>query len=603
MSVQVVERAFRFCLDVSRAEIRTLERHCGAARWAFNFAHAQFLAQHTVFVQRKQSAAEGLSGRGGEGMLSDLTKAQRREVYRQAVAMVGAENRVLCAELKVVDQHRSRVTHKGKAFLEPGDVPAVGASRLELELYARRVELAALQQANPAEYTVAKRGELTRVRPVLLEMKQELAARGAYRPTSFDIQSIWRARRDLPRDAGGSPWWPEVAIGAFICGFDRAARAWQSWMDSAADRRAGARVGLPRYKRKGQCLDSFTLMNPRRAVIHLEDSRHLRLTGIGTLRLHQPARRLRRLLRAGVADLTSVTVNRSGDRWYVNIQTKVHQIIPAKPTARQRAAGLVAVDLGSNPLAVLSAPLDVCGGGTEIAARKPLIVQEKRLAHLQRAFTRTVKGSKRRHKAARRLGRVHAQIARQRSGFLHTVSKQLATRCAHIAIEDLDLMRLTASARGTVQEPGRNVKVTARFNRHLLDAGLAELRRQLAYKTTWYGSSLIVLDRGEATATKCSRCGERNPSSKVGSKRFTCPHCGLDVNRRVNAARSIYKAACQAASASVACGERDTQNALRDERPPRVGDGAGPSSLKRPPSPEATGGRPSSRVDRVTPAE
>ena len=48
-------------------------------------------------------------------------------------------------------------------------------------------------------------------------------------------------------------------------------------------------------------------------------------------------------------------------------------------------------------------------------------------------------------------------------------------------------------------------------NRHLArviaDAGLAEVRRQLSYKTTWYGSRLVVADRFYPSSKTCSACG------------------------------------------------------------------------------------------------
>ncbi|WP_422399148.1 zinc ribbon domain-containing protein [Streptomyces netropsis] len=162
------------------------------------------------------------------------------------------------------------------------------------------------------------------------------------------------------------------------------------------------------------------------------------------------------------------------------------------------------------------------------------------------------------------------------------MSKRLATGAQYIAIEDLDLLGLTASARGTVAEPGTGAKVVARFNRHLLDAGLGELRRQLAYKTVWYGSALIVLDRNEPTASKCSKCRERNPSSKPSDKHFTCPHCGHDVSRRDNSVRNIYQTARRQLSTSVAPGTEDTQNALRGGDPPLVGNGSGPPPMTGP---------------------
>jgi putative transposase len=46
-----------------------------------------------------------------------------------------------------------------------------------------------------------------------------------------------------------------------------------------------------------------------------------------------------------------------------------------------------------------------------------------------------------------------------------------------------------------------------RLARSLADAGLAELRRQLAYKTAWYGSRLVVADRFYPSSKTCSACG------------------------------------------------------------------------------------------------
>jgi putative transposase len=125
-----------------------------------------------------------------------------------------------------------------------------------------------------------------------------------------------------------------------------------------------------------------------------------------------------------------------------------------------------------------------------IASYKPLAAEQRRLTRAQRVLSPTQKGSKRRRAAASHVGRIHAQVAERRAAFLHGVSKRLAAGAAQLAIEDLGLIALTASARGTVDEPGQDVSVKARFNRYLLDAGMGELRRQLSYKTRWYGSSL-----------------------------------------------------------------------------------------------------------------
>lgn len=587
MNTTETVRVFRYALDTNPATNSILERNAGAARWAFNHAHAQLLTQWQAFDARKQATAQHLSGLDRDAILDQLTKTDRKKLYTQARQAVTRENTQRRNDsLKALDEHRSRVTHKGRPALDPGPAPTEDATDLERTLYQRRCDLAALQASNPTAYTTERKKELADVRPRVLKLKQQLAADGAYRPGAFDIAAWWRTTRDLPKEEGGSPWWTDVAVGAILCGFDRADAAWKNWMSSASGTRAGRRMGQPRFKKKGKAKDSFALPNTSRAVIHLDTPRRLRISGVGEFRLAAHGKRLWRLLNRGHAEITSITISRGGHRWYASIVCKVQQVIPTKPTPRQRAAGLVAADLGSQPLAVLSAPLNPADpGSAAIASMKPWHAEESRLVRAQRTLSRTKRGSKNRRKAARHVGKIHHIVAERRASYLHGVSKQLATGAHYIAIEDLDLLGLTASAKGSVDAPGTDVQIKSRFNRHLLDNGLGELRRQLTYKTSWYGSRLIVLDRGEPTASKCSKCGERNPSSKPSDKHFTCPRCGLDVNRRTNSVRNIYKAARRQITASVAPGTGETQNALRGEDQPPTGDGSGPPPLTSTPPP------------------
>ena len=64
-----------------------------------------------------------------------------------------------------------------------------------------------------------------------------------------------------------------------------------------------SRIGFPRYKRKGRCRDSFRLRNKTnrrtgRSSIRVGDDhpRSVTLPTIGTVRVHDDTRRLRRLL-------------------------------------------------------------------------------------------------------------------------------------------------------------------------------------------------------------------------------------------------------------------------------------------------------------------
>ncbi|MEU4213228.1 RNA-guided endonuclease TnpB family protein [Streptomyces sp. NPDC026206] len=136
---------------------------------------------------------------------------------------------------------------------------------------------------------------------------------------------------------------------------------------------------------------------------------------------------------------------------------------------------------------------------------------EKRLAKAQRTLSRTEKGSARRHKARSRVARLHHELAERRATALHALTKRLTTGFTTVAIEDLNVAGMTRSARGTLAAPGRCVRQKSGLNRAILDAAPGELRRQLTYKTTWYGSTLAVLDRWWPSNKTCSACRWQNP--------------------------------------------------------------------------------------------
>ncbi|WP_158716982.1 zinc ribbon domain-containing protein [Streptomyces rimosus] len=80
-----------------------------------------------------------------------------------------------------------------------------------------------------------------------------------------------------------------------------------------------------------------------------------------------------------------------------------------------------------------------------------------------------------------------------------------------------------------------------RRNRAILDSPPGELRRQITYKTSWYGSRLAVLDRMWPPSKTCSACGWRNPGHTLADRVCTCTTCGLTLDRDFNAARNIAR--------------------------------------------------------------
>lgn len=361
---------------------------------------------------------------------------------------------------------------------------------------------------------------------------------------------------------GACPWWHEVNTYAFQSAFIDADQAWKNWLGSLSGKRAGRRVGYPRFKKKGRARDSFRLHHDvKRPGIRLVGYRRLRLPSIGGVRLHESAKRLARLVDRGDAVVQSVTVSRGGHRWYASVLCKVTMEVPDRPSRRQRCRGAVGVDVGVKVLAALSKPLlDDDPSSVLVVNPRHLKRAGKRLVKAQRTLSRTQKGSARREKAKRRVGRVHHEVAVRREAALHQLTKRLATGFSVVAVEDLNVAGMTGSARGTLEAPGRKVRQKAGLNRAILDAAPGELRRQVTYKTCWYGSGLAVVDRWFPSSKTCSDCGWQNSRLTLADRMFSCGGCGLVMDRDVNAARNIERHAVPV-DRNVASDGGETRNA------------------------------------------
>jgi putative transposase len=174
--------------------------------------------------------------------------------------------------------------------------------------------------------------------------------------------------------------------------------------------------------------------------------------------------------------------------------------------------------------------------------------EQRRLLGLERRKARQVRWAKRHNRGrySRRLRRTIAQIAalrarqaRRRLDFTHKLTTDLAKSHGWVGIEDLRVKHLTGSAKGTVGQPGRNVRQKAGLNRAILDNAPYERQRQLAYKAGRYGSELRLVP-APGTSQTCSACGHRDPGSRPGCGRvFACTACGHRAHADHNASAVI----------------------------------------------------------------
>jgi putative transposase len=263
--------------------------------------------------------------------------------------------------------------------------------------------------------------------------------------------------------------------------------------------KSGDKPGFPRFRGKGW-FDSFGFREFK--GISLEAAR-LRFKGMpGSLRAH-----LHRPLPSD-AIIKSCTFRREAKGWHVGFAVEV----PTPPLRRgQRAVG---VDLGITTFAALS-------DGGFIPSLKAARRAERRLRQVQRALARKKRGSQSRRKARAAVARCHAAIARRRANHLHQASARLVRDYDVIALEALNVKGLARSA----------------LAKDVHDASWARFISYLTYKAERAGTRMIEVDPLHTTQD-CSGCGMEVPKA-LGDRRHECPHCGLSIDRDLNAARNI----------------------------------------------------------------
>jgi putative transposase len=402
-------------------------------------------------------------------------------------------------------------------------------------------------------------------------------------PSHFDLCKAWTAWKDGhahdPEPAEGerrtnTAWVAENFVGTYQAALRDAAKAWSDFFASRSGKRAGRRLGRPRFKKKGRSRDSFQVHGTSLRVVGADGpslgfrARHadrgstrymVVLPKIGPVFLCESARKLRRRADKGQARIVRGTVSRdSAGRWHISLTVEIARVIRTGPSARQRAGGVTGLDLGVRDTVTLA---DGTAAGNPAHLERHL----RRLATVQRTVARRTRpgqpSSRRRAKAVKRVGRMHNRVANLRLDHLEKLSTALVHSHEVIGIEGWNIQE--TARRGSPDVPAR---VRRDRNRHLAGAGLGMLRWKLEHKGAWYGCQVKVTTAHDATGRTCSRCGQaRTTPVPPHRELFDCPSCGWAGDRRHNTALVL----AQFARGSEEAGSGpDSKNARRGDISP-----------------------------------
>ena len=314
------------------------------------------------------------------------------------------------------------------------------------------------------------------------------------------FKSLTACRREIPEMAA-------VPVAIQRGTLKRVDKAFQGFFRRA---RAGQKPGYPRFRGRRR-FDSISIVSG----VRLEAGR-LRLPGFGWMTVRR---------RGGTpypdARPVSAVLKREAGRWYAVV---CHPLAVAPPEDDGTAIG---IDMNAGQVAASDGRLFHAPDMRRLEARK---------RRYQRIVARRRRASRRRARARARLARTTRRIAMARRDWHHQVSRRIAEAAHTVAIEDLKVRNMTASARGTAEEPGTNVRAKAGLNRVILDTGRAALRAMLDDKA----ARVIAVDPRHTSRT-CAACGHVDARSRRSQAVFHCVACGHADNADANAARNIRR--------------------------------------------------------------
>lgn len=280
---------------------------------------------------------------------------------------------------------------------------------------------------------------------------------------------------------------------------------------------------------------SFTLETAdlERKIL-LEDAKSIKIISLGTFKLKKEAIAFK--CRAQASSSSRVT-----DRWYLSFAIKAEKVPPLLRPVTKPAG----IELGVSIFATLS-DSSFYEFPRPLAKVKTKLCQEQWRNRNKQLGNRKlgVTASKNARKHYSRVAKIHAKTAKGHREFVQKNATEISKRSACIRREDLQ-------ASCTIV--GGNLAAA------ISDCRFSELRCQLVYKSSMYGTTVELVDRWYPLSKTCSNCG-RVRSMPLKERVCECQHCGAIINCGIQVAIDLarHEAALKARQdrSVKACGQK-----------------------------------------------
>ncbi|MBT2488360.1 transposase [Streptomyces sp. ISL-96] len=222
--------------------------------------------------------------------------------------------------------------------------------------------------------------------------------------------------------------------------------------------------------------------------------------------------------------------------WHIAFRVQTLEAKPEPHTGPE-----VGIDVG------VTVPIALSDGQTYDHGEWLTEREQAKLLHLERRAAQRKLHRKPGERTSRRLKNTYDQIAglrakakRRALDWQHQTTTAIAKKYGTVVVEALRITNMVKSARGTVDQPGKNVAQKAGLNRSISGEAWGRTVTMLTYKTAHRGGTLVKVPAPH-TSQRCSACGFITPGSREDQATFVCknPDCGWSGNADHNAGRNV----------------------------------------------------------------
>lgn len=343
-------------------------------------------------------------------------------------------------------------------------------------------------------------------------VKSQLSSKTKQSWSSISLHTAWREYREEV-----APWYVECSKESFQYGTERASKALKNFANNRKH------FKFPKFRKRGHN-DSICYTTAR-----LRSPNTVQLPRIGNVSLKESF---------GLPENTRITgvfVRPRAGRWFVTFRLKNDTW--AEP-AKRYISNVVGVDAGVGSwFATLS-------DSTVVENPRFFRKAQCKLSYLSKDLRRKQKGSNNRRKALDKIAVHHYKTSNKRKDFIHKFTTNLVKTHDEIVIEDLNL---------------HGMKSSLKLGKSVSDVAWAEVRRQLEYKSSWYGTTLTIVSRWFPSSKQCHVCKYIYKELTLSDRTWVCTSCNTKHDRDLNAALNLLTqssvSVLAASSVVSACGD------------------------------------------------